>query len=64
MLTKEQVDDILKNINQELNEIKKNKLKANNDEDVIYKTQYMYKLNIKILVNNLKSQFQRNLDYI
>jgi len=66
MLTKDQIDDILKDIHEELNEIK-DEIKQNTDdvsrnmENVLNQTQYMYKTNIKSLVKHLKWQLNQNL---
>ena len=69
MLTRDQVNDTLATLHEELNEIKEEiQHNANNVsrdvEDVLKETQYMYKANIKSLVSSLKSQFHRNLNDI
>jgi len=69
MVTKEQINGMLNNILEELNDIKEEIIQNSNDvskgvEAALGQSQYMYKVNIKALIESMKTQFQRNLDDI
>jgi len=69
MVTKDRVSGILEDIFEELNSIKEEfqqnqRDTAENVERVLGQTQYMYKVNVKSLIRDLKHQYSINLETI
>jgi len=69
MVTKEQVDGVLSNLLEELNEIKEKVKKDSNNvdkhiEDALKQIQFIYKVNVKVLINSMKSEFHIDLEDI
>jgi len=67
--TRDQMDNILKDFFEELNEIKKeiqqnSRNVSDTIEDILGQTQYMYKVNVKSLVRELKLQYSNTLEHI